>query len=229
MHGRSPPSFFLTKKNPADAGDMDGRMKPFANSSSMYDFMASDSGCDRGKTRPLGGCELGCRSMAQSLERWGGSCEALVLLKASIRSWYSIGSLCAGRGAGLSLSFWRVRSRQRWRQASDHWVICLSDQEMVGLCFPSQESPRMMGVWGDWKTNSRMVSVWKAPVHSDRSSVVNWIRPVPSGRPSSAATAKWDSQTQGESMSLWKWRVNEISRCPRVDQSRGLNNLPINP
>ncbi len=52
MHGRSPPSFFFTKKNPAEAGDVDGRMKPLASSSSMYAFMASDSGCDRGKTRP---------------------------------------------------------------------------------------------------------------------------------------------------------------------------------
>ncbi len=35
MKGRNPPSFFLTKKKPADAGDVDGLMKPFYISSSM--------------------------------------------------------------------------------------------------------------------------------------------------------------------------------------------------
>ncbi len=139
MHGQSPPSLFLTKKNPADAGDVDGRMMPLANSS-MYDFMASDSGCDRGKTRPLVGCESGYRLMAQSLEQWGGCCEALVLLKASNKSWYSTRSLCAGRGAILSLSLWRVRSRQHWAAGfrplnylfigpGDSWVVFLQPGE----------------------------------------------------------------------------------------------------
>ncbi len=35
MQGRNPPSFFFTKKKPADAGDVDGLMKPFDSSSSM--------------------------------------------------------------------------------------------------------------------------------------------------------------------------------------------------
>ncbi len=35
MQGRNPPSFFLTKKKPADAGDVGGLMKPFDSSSSM--------------------------------------------------------------------------------------------------------------------------------------------------------------------------------------------------
>ncbi len=69
MQGRRPPSLFLTKKNPAEAGDLDGTMKPLASSSSIYFLMVSDSGCERGKTLPLGGVEPGMRSMAQSLGR----------------------------------------------------------------------------------------------------------------------------------------------------------------
>ncbi len=155
--------------------------------------------------------------MAQSFERWGGNCEALVLLNASIRSWYSTGSRCVERGAVTSPPIWRVRSRQCWRQPSDQWVICLSGQEIVRLCFSSQGSPRMIGVCGDWKTNSRIVSVWKAPVHSDRSSVVNWIRPEPSGRPSSAATAKRDSQaTRGI---RWVLEKAESMKFPAAPES----------
>lgn len=90
MHGRRHPSF-LTKKNPADAGEMDGLMKPLASSSSMYAYIASDSGCDRGNTMPLVGIAPGSRSMAQSLARCGGSCETLNLLNASERSSYSTG------------------------------------------------------------------------------------------------------------------------------------------
>ncbi len=75
----------------------------------------------------------------------------------------------------------------------------------------------MIGVCGDWKTNSRIVSVWKAPVHSDRSSVVNWIRPEPSGRPSSAATAKRDSQaTRGI---LWVLEKAESIKFPTAPES----------
>ncbi len=81
-----PPSFFFTKKNLADAGEVDGRMKPLANSSSMYSLMASDSGWERGNTLPLVGIAPGSRSIAQSLDRCGGSCDALDLLKASKRS-----------------------------------------------------------------------------------------------------------------------------------------------
>ncbi len=130
-----------------------------------------------GKTLPLGGCEPGRRSMAQSLERWGGNWEALVLLKASMWSWYSPGILDALQGSGCLP--WRMRLRQFFRQNSDHWIICLSDQEIHGLCFSNQGRAKMRGVWGDWKTKRRMVSVWRALVRSDKSSVVNWIRPEP--------------------------------------------------
>ncbi len=127
------------------------------------------------------------------------------------------GTRCVERGAVTSPPLWRVRSRQCWRQPSDQWVVCLSGQEIVGLCFSSQGSPRMIGVYGDWKTNSRIVSVWKAPVHSDRSSVVNWIRPEPSGRPSSAATAKRDSQaTRGI---LWVLEKAESMKFPAAPES----------
>ncbi len=54
--------------------------------------MASASGWERGKILPLGGCEPGWRSMAQSPALCGGSWVDLVLLKASVRSWYSEGS-----------------------------------------------------------------------------------------------------------------------------------------
>ncbi len=63
-----------------------------------------------------------------------------------------------------------------------------------GLCLSSQGRPKMRGVWGDWKTNRQIVSVWRAPVRSVKSSVVKWIWPEPSGLPSSTATARWDSQ-----------------------------------
>ncbi len=69
MQWRNPPSFFLTKKKPADAGDVDGLMKPFDSSSSMYAFMTSDSCCINGKILPLVGTAPERRLMAQSLGR----------------------------------------------------------------------------------------------------------------------------------------------------------------
>ncbi len=78
----------FTKNKPAEAGEVDGRMKPFASSSSTYFFMASASGCDKGNILPLGGVLLGISSMEQSLERCGGSSVAFTLLNASRRSAY---------------------------------------------------------------------------------------------------------------------------------------------
>ncbi len=48
MQGRSPPSLFSTKKKPAAAGEVDGRMKPEMRASSMYSSIAWVSGRDRG-------------------------------------------------------------------------------------------------------------------------------------------------------------------------------------
>ena len=92
MHGRSVPSFLLTKKNPAPAGDDDGRMRPEARHSPMYLSMASRLGADREKSRPLGGLVPERRLMAQSYDRWGGREVALLLLNTSPRSWYSLGT-----------------------------------------------------------------------------------------------------------------------------------------
>ncbi len=63
MYGRSPPSFFLTKKNPAEAGEVDGLMKP---SGKIVGFPS-------GNILLLGGMVPGINSMAQSTERWVGS------------------------------------------------------------------------------------------------------------------------------------------------------------
>ena len=66
MHGRSYPSFLLTKKNLALAGDEEGQMSPVAKHSPMYLSMARRSGADREKRRPLGGLVPERRLMAQS-------------------------------------------------------------------------------------------------------------------------------------------------------------------
>ncbi len=167
-------------------------MKPLASSSSMYDFIASASGCDNGKTLPLGGCDPGRRSMAQSLARWGGKCNAFTLLKASARSWYSLGNESFEEVSPLLLT--GMLRRQFWRQKSDHWVICFLAHEIEGLCCSSHGSPRMMGFCGDWNTNRRMISVWRSPVLNWRSAVVNWMLPEPRGRPSNAVTARCELQ-----------------------------------
>ncbi len=99
MHGRSPPSFVLMKKNSAEAGDVDGLMKPLDSSSSIYNCIASASGCDKGKILPLVGWEPGWRSMAQSPVLCRGSWEALILLKASASLWYSAESCDIGVNA----------------------------------------------------------------------------------------------------------------------------------
>ena len=92
MQGRRAPSFLLTKKNPAPAGDDDGRIRPEARHSPMYLSIASRSGADREKSRPLGGLVPERRSMEQSYDRWGGREVALLLLNTSPRSWYSLGT-----------------------------------------------------------------------------------------------------------------------------------------
>ncbi len=143
------PSFFLTKKKLANAGEVDGLINPFDSSSSIYAFMASDSGCDRGKTLPLDGLDPGIISIEQSRSRCGRSCEAFVLLKASMRSCYSEGT----PGIGESSIFWvgrgevcdRLVSKQFCWQVSDHCSICLVVHENRGLCLSSQGRPRMMG------------------------------------------------------------------------------------
>ena len=66
MHGRSDPSFLLTKKNPAPVGDKEGRMRPVARHSPMYLSMARRSGADKEKRQPLGGLVPERRSMEQS-------------------------------------------------------------------------------------------------------------------------------------------------------------------
>lgn len=48
-------SFLFTKKKPTEAGEVEVQTYPLASTSSMNDFMASDSGCDNGKILPLGG------------------------------------------------------------------------------------------------------------------------------------------------------------------------------
>ncbi len=167
MHGRRPPSIFLTKKNPADAGEMDGLMKPLASSSSMYAFIASDSGCDRGNTLPLVGIAPGSRSMAQSLDWCGGSWEAFDLLNASVRSWYSIGR---SDMAGISddegdaeVVTWCCNCRHSFWQRSYHCWICLTVQEIQGLCLSSQGKPRITGFCGESIAKRRVISVWKEP------------------------------------------------------------------
>lgn len=66
MQGRRVLSLLSTKKNPAPAGEEDGRMMPAASELLMYSSMALVSGADREKSLPLGGDEPGRRSMAQS-------------------------------------------------------------------------------------------------------------------------------------------------------------------
>ena len=44
MQGRSDPSFFPIKKNPAPAGDDEGRINPAFREAEMYSFMAALSG-----------------------------------------------------------------------------------------------------------------------------------------------------------------------------------------
>lgn len=88
----APPSFLLTKKNPAPAGDEDGRMRPAASTSSRYFCMASLSGAHSEYNLPRGGVVPGRRSMAQLYGRWGGNDVALVLLKNCYRSKYSAGT-----------------------------------------------------------------------------------------------------------------------------------------
>ncbi len=57
---------------------------------------------------------LGRRSMAQSLGRWGGKCDALTLLKASARSLYSLGNRLFAEVFLLHLT--GMLQRQFWGQ-----------------------------------------------------------------------------------------------------------------
>lgn len=155
----------LTKKNTAVAGEIEGHMKLLASSSSIQVFMASDSVCDNGKTLPSGGVLLGKRSMAQSLEWWCRSWEALVLLKTSARLSYSGGRLGMEEGSNWTVAkckdFRGIVRTHCWRQQSDHWVICFSVHEICWLCTCSQGSTRITGFWGDWMRNRLIVSVVK--------------------------------------------------------------------
>ncbi len=149
MHGQRPPYFFLTNKKLADPGEVDGLINPFDSSSSIYAFMASDSGCDRGKTLPIDGLDPGRISIAQSRSRCGGSCEAFVWLKASMRSWYSEGTQEIGEPSIIWVGHGevcdRLVSKQFCWEESDHCSICLVVHEIWGLCLSNQGRPRMLG------------------------------------------------------------------------------------
>ena len=77
-------SFLSTKKNPAPAGDDEGRISPAASESLIYFSMALVSGEDRENNHPLGGEVPGTKSMAQSYGRCGGSEVARALLNTSL-------------------------------------------------------------------------------------------------------------------------------------------------
>ncbi len=66
MQGRRDPSFFPTKKNPAPAGEEEGRMNLDARESEIYFSIASLSGTESEYNLPLGGDLPGSKSMAQS-------------------------------------------------------------------------------------------------------------------------------------------------------------------
>lgn len=66
MHGWSDPSFFFTKKNPAPAGDEEGRIRPDFRESSMYSFMAFFAGVEMEYNLPFGREAPGMRSMGPS-------------------------------------------------------------------------------------------------------------------------------------------------------------------
>ncbi len=66
MQGRRDPSFFPTKKNPAPAGEEEGRMNPVARESEMYFSMAPLSGAESEYNLPFGGVLPGINSIAQS-------------------------------------------------------------------------------------------------------------------------------------------------------------------
>ena len=72
MHGLREPSFLPTEKNPAPAGDNDGRIIPTVRDSKRYFSIASVSGLDKENRRPLGGVVPHLRSIAQSYGLCGG-------------------------------------------------------------------------------------------------------------------------------------------------------------
>lgn len=158
--------------------------------------MALDSGWDRGKILPLGGVAPGNKSMEQSLDRWGGRLDALVLLKAMARSEYSIGksevsvsnsltvNVCTDKGETW-LKYWS------WQIVSN-WMICPSFQEICKLCLHNHGKPRITGLLGEWMTQNLMISLWSIPTCMWTSSVMCVTFPSPMGRLSSASTAKWE-------------------------------------
>lgn len=91
MQGGNFPLFFPEKKNPVLAGEEDRRMKPAANDSSMYLFMASVSGMDREYRWPLGGNVPGRSSIPMSYGLCGCKEVALALLNTAPRSRYTEG------------------------------------------------------------------------------------------------------------------------------------------
>ncbi len=111
--------------------------------------MTSDSCCVNGKILPQVGTAPERRSITQSLGRWGGSCEALDLLKTSHKSWYSMGNPWT-TGPSLrrdlgDIGEWEWSKRQCLWHISDHWTICLVGHDIQGLCLSSQGKPRIMG------------------------------------------------------------------------------------
>ncbi len=63
----------------------------------------------------------------------------------------------------------------------------------------------------------RMFSVCRAPIHNLLSLVVNWTRPDSSGKPSSAATARWD--TEGTRGISWVFAKLASMKFPAAPES----------
>ncbi len=76
----------------------------------------------------------------------------------------------------------------------------------------------MTGFCGESMAKKRMDSMWRETTFRMRSWVINFIRPVPNGRPSSASTASRDSyEKKRKFVKIGKINVNEVARCTRVD------------
>ena len=139
-------------------------MRPAARLSPMYFSMASHSGADREKSRPLGGLVPTRRSIAQMYARWGGSDVARLLLKTSLRSWYCGGMEDrSGEAQDGEEGADHFRAAD-CRQVEWHWglhpVMSPRLQSTWGLCFRIHGRLRTRGTRGELITRMTISSWW---------------------------------------------------------------------